>query len=130
MNDDIDMATGYTGSNATAAAGLVVNEHPTGPREITKVLRAWRRGEQEAFKQLMSLAYGELHQAALKRAPLSQILIETDSPVEFQGKPSEPATLIETVHELARVKKIPAEEIARETTKNAERFYDMKGEGR
>jgi len=64
MNDDIDMATDCTGSNATAAAGLVANERPAGPREITQVLRAWRRGEQEAFKQLMSLAYGELRRIA------------------------------------------------------------------
>jgi RNA polymerase sigma factor (TIGR02999 family) len=64
MNDDIDMAAGHTGCRVPAASGVLMKESPAEPREITQVLRAWRRGEQEAFKQLMSLAYGELRRIA------------------------------------------------------------------
>jgi RNA polymerase sigma factor (TIGR02999 family) len=64
MYDDIDVAAGYTRREGVAAAGFLATERPADPREITQVLQAWRRGEQEAFKQLMSLAYEELRRIA------------------------------------------------------------------
>jgi RNA polymerase sigma factor (TIGR02999 family) len=66
MNDDIDMGMpgGYAGRKSAAAAGVLVRERRPETREITQILQAWRRGEQEAFKQLMSLAYEELRRIA------------------------------------------------------------------
>lgn len=70
-----------------------------------------------------ALAYSPPHQEAMRIAPLEQILIETDSPVVYQGKISEPADLVVTVRELSRIKNLPPEEVARVTAANTESFY-------
>lgn len=70
-----------------------------------------------------ALAYSPPHRAALERAPLDQILVETDCPEEYQGKKSEPADLIRTIHLLAELKDKTVEEIEDATTKNAVEFF-------
>jgi len=72
-----------------------------------------------------ALAYSPPHQEAMKMAPLEQILIETDSPVAYQGKVSEPADLVVTVQELSRIKGIPPEDIARITAEATELLYGI-----
>lgn len=58
----------------------------------------------------------------VKDAPLDRMLVETDAPflapVPYRGKPNEPAYLIETVKKLAELKKIPYDELCRQTTHN------------
>jgi len=54
-----------------------------------------------------ALAYSPPHQAAIKRTPLDRILLETDSPVTYQGKISEPADLLTTLHQVSDLKKNP-----------------------
>jgi TatD DNase family protein len=58
--------------------------------------------------------------------PLDRILVETDSPylapVPKRGKPNEPAFLIHTVAEVARLKGLSTEELAEVTTAN---FYHL-----
>lgn len=70
-----------------------------------------------------ALAYSPRHQDAVRIAPLEQTLIETDSPVVYQGKTSEPADLVITLRELSRIKNLAPEEVARITTANTEAFY-------
>lgn len=72
-----------------------------------------------------ALAYSPPHQAAMKYATLKQILIETDSPVEYQGKVSEPADLLVTLREVSHLKDIELDEVSRITTANAERFLGI-----
>ncbi|NOQ87052.1 MAG: hypothetical protein GQ554_09265 [Deltaproteobacteria bacterium] len=62
---------------------------------------------------------------AIERAPLEQILIETDAPVEYQGKVSEPANLLITLCGISRIKGIEHEETNRITTTNAESFFSI-----
>ena len=38
-----------------------------------------------------ALAYSAHHQAAIREMPLERILVETDCPVSYRGKISEPA---------------------------------------
>jgi RNA polymerase sigma factor (TIGR02999 family) len=64
MSDDIDMAAGLGRHQGAPAAAMMATGSPRRPREITEVLRAWKRGEDEAFRRLMSLAYGELRRIA------------------------------------------------------------------
>ncbi|MFO7555581.1 MAG: TatD family hydrolase [Desulfobacterales bacterium] len=64
--------------------------------------------------------------AAMARAPVDRILIETDAPVQYGDRFSEPADLHETLFHLSRIKKIPEDKLARIVTKNAERFLDYK----
>ncbi|MBW2220181.1 MAG: TatD family hydrolase [Deltaproteobacteria bacterium] len=72
-----------------------------------------------------ALAYSKQHQAAIKKTPLSQILIETDAPVEYQGKVSEPASLVDTLKALGSLKNRSVAEIALITTENSEKFYKI-----
>jgi TatD DNase family protein len=102
---------------------------------IKKAVFHWYSGPLDVLEKIIdagyfisatpALAYSEKHQEAVLKAPLDQILIETDSPVEYQGKLSEPATLIETIAELSKLKKEPVEIIAEKTTKNAKWFFDI-----
>ncbi|KPJ61985.1 MAG: hypothetical protein AMJ42_00390 [Deltaproteobacteria bacterium DG_8] len=72
-----------------------------------------------------ALAYSLPHQTAIKRAPLERILIETDAPVEYQGKVSEPADLVITLREVSRLKGLEPDEVKRITTANAKKFFTI-----
>lgn len=62
-------------------------------------------------------------------APLSQIVLETDcpylSPVPYRGKRNFSGNLPLVAEEIANIKGITAEEVIRETTKNAARLYGL-----
>jgi TatD DNase family protein len=70
-----------------------------------------------------ALSYSRPHQAAMRAAPIEKILVETDSPVEYQGKISEPADLEITLRELSRIKGMDLEEVRRITSSNAKRLF-------
>jgi TatD DNase family protein len=72
-----------------------------------------------------ALAYSPHHQAAMKRAPVERILIETDAPVQYGDRASEPADLQETLFHLSRIKKMPEDQLANVVTKNAEKFFGL-----
>jgi TatD DNase family protein len=72
-----------------------------------------------------ALAYSPPHQAAIQAAPLSRILIETDSPVVYQGEKSEPAHLLVTARELSRLKGIELSQVIEATTANIRDFYNI-----
>lgn len=63
----------------------------------------------------------------IRMCPLDRLLVETDSPymapVPFRGHRNEPAYVKYVVEEMARLKEIPAEEMARITTENAQRLF-------
>jgi TatD DNase family protein len=60
---------------------------------------------------------------------LDRLLVETDAPFlapqQFRGKRNEPAYVIHVVEKLAEVRSMATDEIARQTTANAERLFDM-----
>jgi TatD DNase family protein len=64
-----------------------------------------------------------------KALPLSNILIETDSPYlapqPWRGKRNEPAYVAEVAKVLGNVRDLGAEEIARATTENFRRFFRL-----
>jgi TatD DNase family protein len=72
-----------------------------------------------------ALTYSPPHRAAITRAPLERILIETDSPVKYGDKVSEPADLRVTLRELSLLKNVSEDELALITTENARRFFDI-----
>ncbi len=71
---------------------------------------------------------GRLRDVA-KMVPLSQLLIETDTPYlapqSHRGHPNEPSFLPETAECIANVKGIPIEEVARATSENAGRIFRL-----
>jgi TatD DNase family protein len=102
---------------------------------IEKAVFHWYTGSLEILEKIIddgyyisatpALAYSPPHQAAMKAAPIERILVETDSPVEYQGKVSEPADLIMTLTELSNLKGMENKEIQRITTNNAKRFFGI-----
>jgi TatD DNase family protein len=61
--------------------------------------------------------------------PLSRMLVETDSPylapVPKRGKRNEPAYVHLTAMEVARLRGIPLEDVALQTTENARVLFDL-----
>jgi len=67
-----------------------------------------------------------LHQV-VRQTPLSSLLIETDgpflAPVPMRGRRNEPQLLLYTAQRIAELKGISLEEVARQTTANAEALF-------
>ena len=62
-----------------------------------------------------------------KSFPLDRMLTETDSPYlsPVPGKKNEPANVKMVVGEIARLRGVSFEEVAKQTTENAERFFGL-----
>ena len=100
---------------------------------IKKAVFHWYSGPLEILEKIIddgfyvsatpALAYSPPHQAAMRAAPMERILVETDSPVEYQGRISEPADLMITLEELGRLKGIPFEDVRFITSNNAKLFF-------
>lgn len=102
---------------------------------IDKAVFHWYTGNLEILEKIIddgyyvsatpALAYSPPHQAAMKAAPIERILVETDSPVEYQGKVSEPADLGVTLNELSRLKEMELDKARNITTANAKHFFGL-----
>ena len=44
--------------------GEMSDSQPISPREVTRLLHAWKAGDEDALKRLMPLVYDELHRLA------------------------------------------------------------------
>ncbi|WP_416308426.1 TatD family hydrolase [Neptunicella sp. SCSIO 80796] len=68
-------------------------------------------------------------QEVVKKVPLDRLLIETDSPwlapVPYRGKPNQPAYVKEVGEFIANLKGIEVEELAKATTDNFYRLFDL-----
>jgi len=72
---------------------------------------------------------GPLRQVG-KEAPLDRLLVETDCPYlppqPWRGKRNEPAYVVATARQLAEVRGLPLEEVARATWENTLRVFGLK----
>jgi TatD DNase family protein len=75
------------------------------------------------------VTFGKSVAAAVKEIPLEQMMIETDcpylAPVPHRGKRNEPANVALVAQAIADVKGISFAEVARVTTENAMRLFDI-----
>lgn len=69
--------------------------------------------------------YSLHHQEAIKRAPLESILLETDTPVSYQGMESRPKHVRITLEQVARLKGLDMSTVANQTTANACHFFGL-----
>ena len=71
---------------------------------------------------------GEIHEV-IQKMPLDRLLVETDAPwlapVPYRGKRNEPAYVTHVAAQVARLRTVPEEEIARITTENATRLFRL-----
>lgn len=64
-----------------------------------------------------------------KEIPLEKLLVETDcpylTPVPYRGKENQPAYIKFVAEEIAKIKEISFDEVARQTTKNAKEVFGL-----
>jgi len=77
-----------------------------------------------------ALTYSKEHRVVIEKAPLEQMLLETDSPVSYKGEVSEPSHVLKALSAVAELKNMKDEAVAEQTTENARlvfgsRQYDM-----
>jgi len=72
-----------------------------------------------------ALAYSPQHQVAIRKAPLENILLETDCPVRYQGHISRPADVITTLQLVAELKGLLREQVAERTSENANKLFRL-----
>lgn len=69
---------------------------------------------------------GELEKV-IKEVPLDKVLVETDAPflapIPYRGKTNEPAYVVEVASKIARLKGVEFNEVAKQTTANAENLF-------
>jgi TatD DNase family protein len=102
---------------------------------VSKGVFHWYSGSLEILDKVLSsgffisatpaAAYSREHQAAISKTPLESLLLETDSPVAYQGKKSEPVDVFKTLDEVARIKDIGKEQVAKTTNENALKFFEL-----
>jgi TatD DNase family protein len=89
--------------------------------------RAFDLGLYISFSGILTFKKSEALREIAAGVPLDRLLVETDAPYlapgKYRGKRNEPAYVVETAKELAKVKGIPAAELARITTENFFRLY-------
>lgn len=102
---------------------------------LKKAVFHWYSGPKEILEHIIekgyfisatpALEYSKPHQDAIKHAPLESIVLETDTPVKYKGKESEPADVIKTLELVAELKNISKLEVAEKTTENAIRIFGI-----
>ena len=104
-------------------------------KTIEKAVFHWYSGSVDLLDEILSggyfisatpaLVYSPPHQEAIKRAPIQKILLETDTPVKYQGTEARPKDVRVSLAEAARLKKLDRLIVAEQTTANASRFFGI-----
>jgi TatD DNase family protein len=103
--------------------------------DIKKAVFHWYSGPENILSRIIedgyfvsatpALAFSKAHREAIAVAPMERILIETDSPVKYGYKTSEPADLLETLRHLAQLKGISQDQALRITVDNTQRLFNI-----
>lgn len=90
--------------------------------------RALAIGLYISFSGILTFKKSDALREVARATPPDRLLVETDAPFlapgKYRGRRNEPAYVVETAAELARVKGVTREEIARITTDNFYRLYN------
>jgi TatD DNase family protein len=82
-----------------------------------------------SFSGIITFKKADELRAVAQQVPLNRLLIETDcpflSPIPFRGKRNEPAYVVEVARCLAQLKDMTIEEIARITSANFSRVFNL-----
>ncbi|HJX69578.1 MAG TPA: TatD family hydrolase [Dehalococcoidia bacterium] len=102
---------------------------------VEKAIFHWFTGPLNVLKDISSQGYfvsatlaaeyHEEHRRAIKEVPLENLLLETDSPVEYRGHRAEPADVVLALNSVAELKELPPSIVADKTTENALRLYGI-----
>ena len=106
-----------------------------GEFEIERAVFHWYSGPLDVLKRILdrgyfisatpAAEYSDRHREALKEAPLSRILLETDAPEKYRGNTSEPRDLVRSLLAVSGLKEKPLEEVAAAVWKNSLEFFGI-----
>ena len=104
-------------------------------KKIERAVFHWYSGSVDLLDEILSrgyfisatpaLVYSPPHQEAIKRAPIEKILLETDTPVSYQGREARPKDVQVSLGEVARIKKLDRSIVAQQTTANASHVFGI-----
>jgi len=104
-------------------------------KKIEKAVFHWYSGPLDLLDMILSkgyfisatpaLVYSPPHQEAIKRAPIEKILLETDTPVSYQGREARPKDVQMSLGEVVRVKKLDRSIVTEQTTANASNVFGI-----
>jgi len=105
-------------------------------REIKRAVFHWYSGPADLLDKILStgyfisatpaLAYSPPHREAIQRAPIERILLETDTPVSYQGREARPKDVRVSLEETAKLKRLEPSLVAMQTTANASQFFQIR----
>ena len=103
--------------------------------QIRRAVFHWFSGPKESLKRLLdhgyyisatpAASYSQEHRAAIKYTPLENLLLETDSPVNYRGRRAEPADVVKSLSAVAELKGLNELRVAEETTENAKQVFGI-----
>jgi TatD DNase family protein len=103
--------------------------------EIRSAVFHWYSGSIETLKNILesgylvsatpATEYSKAHRQAIKTVPLDMLMLETDCPVRYRDKESEPSDVVRTLHFVAKLMSIPPQIVASKTTENAIKFFRL-----
>jgi len=94
----------------------------TGPTEVLERLL-----EKGHFVSATPAAeYSREHRRVIENTPLENLLLETDSPVNYQGLEAEPSHVIRSLSAVAKLKGVRENVVADKTTENASKIFRIK----
>ncbi len=104
-------------------------------RGIKQAVFHWYSGPLDLLDEILAmgyfisatpaLVYSPPHQEAIKRTPLEKILLETDTPVNYQGIEARPKDVRISLEQVARLKGLDPMDVSKQTTANASRFFKI-----
>lgn len=105
-------------------------------RKIKRAVFHWYSGPLRLLDEILeagyfisatpALAYSPPHREAIKQAPIERILLETDTPVSYQGRESRPKDVRISLEEVSRLKGLDLSVVSEQTTQNASRFFKIR----
>jgi len=103
--------------------------------QVEKAVFHWYSGPAEILQAIFEMgyfisatpaaAYSERHRRAIQATPPDRLLLETDAPEVYQGRPSEPQDLENTLHAVSELWNLEPEKIAEQTFRNAQKFFQL-----
>jgi len=104
--------------------------------KVKKAVFHWFTGPAQALEKLLengyfvsatpAAEYSKEHERVIENTPLENLLLETDSPVNYRGLEAEPAHVIRSLSAVARLKRVNESIIAEKTTENASKLFRLK----
>jgi TatD DNase family protein len=105
-------------------------------RKIRRAVFHWYSGPVDLLDKILStgyfisatpaLVYSPPHREAIQRAPIERILLETDTPVRYQGREARPKDVRVSLEEVSKLKRLEPSLVAMQTAANASEFFQIR----